>query len=41
MKDNNIVKVKSRSLDTEPVELRVCTLNYAKADDVKKRTLDR
>ena len=40
VKDNNIVKVKSKeSLDTEPVELRVCTLNYAKADDVKK-TLD-
>ena len=40
VKDNNIVKVKSKeSLDTEPVELRVVTLNYAKADDVKK-TLD-
>ena len=37
MKDNNIVQVKSKeSLDAEAVELRVCTLNYAKADDVKK-----
>jgi type IV pilus assembly protein PilQ len=40
VRDKNIVKVKSKeSLDTEPVELRICTLNYAKADDVKK-TLD-
>jgi type IV pilus assembly protein PilQ len=38
--DNNIVKIKSReSLDVEPIELRVYTLAYAKADDVKK-TLD-
>jgi type IV pilus assembly protein PilQ len=38
--NNNVVKVKSReSLDVEPIELRVLTLNYAKADDVKK-TLD-
>ena len=40
VKDKNIVKVKSKeSLDTEAVELRVYTLNYAKADDIK-RTLD-
>jgi type IV pilus assembly protein PilQ len=40
VKDGNIVKVKSKeSLDTEAVELRVYTLNYAKADDIKK-TLD-
>jgi type IV pilus assembly protein PilQ len=40
VKDNNVVKIKSReSLDVEPIELRVCTLAYAKADDVKK-TLD-
>lgn len=40
VKDKNIVKVKSKeSLDTEAVELRVVTLNYAKADDIKK-TLD-
>jgi len=40
VKDNNIVKIKSReSLDVEPIELRVYTLAYAKADDVKK-TLD-
>ena len=39
-KDKNVIRVKSReSLETEPVELRVCTLNYAKAEDVKK-TLD-
>ncbi|MGD1017852.1 MAG: secretin N-terminal domain-containing protein [Verrucomicrobiia bacterium] len=38
--DNDVVKVKSReSLDVEPIELRVCTLAYAKAEDVKK-TLD-
>jgi len=38
--DKNIVKIKSKeSLDTEPVELRVITLNYAKADDIK-RSLD-
>src|ERR1041384_1584702 len=37
VKDKNVVRVKSReSLDVEPVELRVYTLNYAKADDVKK-----
>ncbi len=37
VKDKNIVQVKSRaSLETEPVELRIHTLNYAKADDVKK-----
>ena len=40
VKDKNVVKVKSReSLDTEPVELRVVTLGYAKAEDIKK-TLD-
>ena len=40
VKDNNVVKIKSReSLDVEPIELRVCTLAYAKAEDVKK-TLD-
>ena len=39
--DNNVVKIKSKeeSLDVEPIELRVYTLAYAKADDVKK-TLD-
>jgi type IV pilus assembly protein PilQ len=38
--DNNVVKIKSReSLDVEPIEMRVYTLAYAKADDVKK-TLD-
>ena len=38
--DNNVVKIKSReSLDVEPIELRVYTLAYAKAEDVKK-TLD-
>ncbi|NQU11051.1 hypothetical protein HQ590_09695 [bacterium] len=37
VKDKTIIKVKSKeSLDLEPVELRVVTLNYAKADDVKK-----
>jgi type IV pilus assembly protein PilQ len=37
VKDRNIVKVKSKeSLDTEAVELRVFTLNYAKADDIRK-----
>jgi type IV pilus assembly protein PilQ len=40
IKDHNIVKIKSReSLNIEPIELRVVTLNYAKAEDVKK-TLD-
>jgi type IV pilus assembly protein PilQ len=40
VKDKNVVKVKSKeSLDTEAVELRVYTLNYAKADDIK-RTID-
>ena len=40
VKDHNVVKVKSReSMDTEPAEMRVYTLNYAKAEDVKK-TLD-
>jgi type IV pilus assembly protein PilQ len=38
--DNNVVKVKSReSLEVEPIELRIYTLAYAKAEDVKK-TLD-
>ena len=37
VKDKNVVKVKSRdALETEPVEVRVVTLNYAKADDVRK-----
>ena len=37
VKDKNVVKIKSReSLDIEPVELRVFTLSYAKADDVRK-----
>ncbi|HXI83084.1 MAG TPA: secretin N-terminal domain-containing protein [Verrucomicrobiae bacterium] len=40
VKDKNIVKVKSKeSLDTEAIEMRIYTLNYAKADDIKK-TLD-
>jgi type IV pilus assembly protein PilQ len=40
VKDNNVVKIKSReSLDVEPIELRVYTLAYAKAEDIKK-TLD-
>jgi type IV pilus assembly protein PilQ len=40
VKDKNIVKVKSKeSLDTEAVEMRIYTLNYAKAEDMKK-TLD-
>jgi type IV pilus assembly protein PilQ len=37
VKDKNIVKVKSKeSLDTEAAELRIYTLNYAKAEDIKK-----
>src|SRR6266436_6614982 len=37
VKDKNIAKVKSKeSLETEAVELRLYTLNYAKGDDVKK-----
>lgn len=37
VKDKNVVKVKSRdSLATEPVQLHVQTLSYAKAADVKK-----
>lgn len=37
VKENNVVKVKSReSLEAEPVELRVFTLDYAKAEDVKR-----
>jgi type IV pilus assembly protein PilQ len=40
VKDHNVAKIRSReSVDTEPVELRVYTLSYAKAEDVKK-TLD-
>jgi len=40
VKDKNIVKVKSKeSLETEAVEMRVYTLAYAKAEDIKK-TLD-
>jgi type IV pilus assembly protein PilQ len=37
VKDKNVAKIKSReSLDVEPVELRVFTLSYAKAEDVRK-----
>jgi type IV pilus assembly protein PilQ len=37
VKDRNVVRVKSKeSIDTEPVEIRTYTLNYAKADDVRK-----
>jgi len=37
VKDKTVVKIKSReSLDVEPVELRVFTLSYAKAEDVRK-----
>jgi type IV pilus assembly protein PilQ len=37
VKEKNVVKVKSRaSLESEPVELRTHTLNYAKAEDIKK-----
>lgn len=37
VRSRNIVKVKSReSLETEPVEVRVFSLNYAKAEDVQK-----
>lgn len=40
VKNHNVAQVRSReALDTEPVELRVYTLGYAKAEDVKK-TLD-
>jgi type IV pilus assembly protein PilQ len=40
VKDKNVAKVKSKeSLDTEAVEMRIYTLNYAKAEDIKK-TLD-
>ena len=40
VKDKNVIRVKSReSLESEPVELQTYTLNYAKAEDVKK-TLD-
>jgi type IV pilus assembly protein PilQ len=40
VRDHSVVKIKSReSLNTEPIELRTLTLNYAKAEDVKK-TLD-
>src|SRR5437867_1586291 len=40
VKANNVVKVKSKELlEAEPAELKLITLNYAKADDVKK-TLD-
>ena len=40
VKDKNVVKIKSReSLEVEPTELRLFTLSYAKAEDVKK-TLD-
>jgi len=37
IKDNNVVRVKSReSIEVEPVEMRLLTLHYAKADDLKK-----
>ena len=37
VKDKTVVKIKSReSLDVEPVEMRVYTLSYAKADDIRK-----
>jgi type IV pilus assembly protein PilQ len=40
IKSKNVVKVKSKeSVEAEPVEVKLFTLNYAKADDVKK-TLD-
>jgi type IV pilus assembly protein PilQ len=40
IKDKNVIRVKSReSVEAEPVEVRVRTLNYAKAEDVKK-TID-
>jgi type IV pilus assembly protein PilQ len=37
VKEKNVLKVKSRqSLELEPVEVKIHTLNYAKADDVRK-----
>lgn len=37
VKDRNVVRIKSKeALDTEPLEVRVQTLDYAKADDVRK-----
>lgn len=37
IKDKNIIRITSKaSLEAEPVEVRVRTLNYAKAEDVKK-----
>jgi type IV pilus assembly protein PilQ len=37
VKSANVVKIKSKELlEAEPVEVRVHTLNYAKADDIKK-----
>ena len=40
IRDKNVARVKSReSIDAEPVEIRLLTLNYAKADDIKK-TID-
>lgn len=39
-KNKNVVRIKTKeSMDTEPVEARFVSLNYAKADEVKK-TLD-
>jgi type IV pilus assembly protein PilQ len=36
VKDKNVVRVKTKeSLDAEPIEARVVSLNYAKAEDVK------
>jgi type IV pilus assembly protein PilQ len=37
VKDKNVVRIKTKeSLEAEPVEARVISLNYAKADDVKR-----
>lgn len=37
VKDRNVVRIKTKeSLESEPLEVRVQTLNYAKADDIRK-----
>ena len=37
VKDRNVVRIKTKeSLEAEPLEVRIQTLNYAKADDVRK-----
>ncbi len=37
VKDKNVARIKSKeSLESEPLEVRVQTLNYAKADDIRK-----